>query len=282
MRTAKLLVTGGAGFIGSHLVDRLLGAGAEVCVVDDFNDYYDPAKKRANVAAHLQHPRYRLVEADIRDGARMAELVALVRTRVHRAPGRARGRAPVAGRSAAVRDHQRDRARCTCSRPRATRKVPKFVFASSSSVYGLNDKVAVRRGRCAVCGRPRPTARPSSPARRCATTYSHLYGMPIVVAALLHGVRPAPAPRPGDPQVRRAHARGAGHRSSTATARPAATTPSSTTSSAACWRRSSSMRSGTRCSTSATPARSRSPSSSPRSSRCSASRRDRAPARAAG
>jgi UDP-glucuronate 4-epimerase len=63
----SVLVTGGAGFIGSHVVDRLLRSGADVTVVDDFNDFYDPALKRANVAPHAANPRFRLVEADICD-----------------------------------------------------------------------------------------------------------------------------------------------------------------------------------------------------------------------
>ena len=69
------LVTGGAGFIGSHLVEGLLRDGWQVTVVDNFDPYYPEAVKRRHIAAHLAHPRYRLVEADIRDGAKLGSLL---------------------------------------------------------------------------------------------------------------------------------------------------------------------------------------------------------------
>ena len=64
----RILITGGAGFIGSHLVDRLLNEGDwQISVVDDFNDFYDPALKRANVKRHESQTNYELFNADIRD-----------------------------------------------------------------------------------------------------------------------------------------------------------------------------------------------------------------------
>src|SRR4029077_20246722 len=80
---SHILVTGGAGFIGSHLTRRLLAPGGRGAVLDDFNDYYDPACKRQNVAALLgdghrdrYRDQYRLTEGDIRDEALVEGLFA--------------------------------------------------------------------------------------------------------------------------------------------------------------------------------------------------------------
>ena len=67
--SARFLVTGGAGFIGSHVVDRLVARGDDVVLIDDFNPYYDPAIKRANL-----NPAATVVEADFRDPAVWAGL----------------------------------------------------------------------------------------------------------------------------------------------------------------------------------------------------------------
>jgi len=59
------VVTGVAGFIGSHLATRLLAEGRDVVGIDCFTDYYDPARKRTNVASLIEHPRFRLAEVDL-------------------------------------------------------------------------------------------------------------------------------------------------------------------------------------------------------------------------
>jgi len=136
----NLLVTGGAGFIGSHLTDRRLSRGDRVTVLDDFNDFYDPAAKRRNVAPHLANPKFRLVEGDIRDGERVASLFR---------EGRFDAVAHLAAR-AGVRPSIREprlyeEVNCigtlTLLAAAVAQGRPRFVFASSSSVYGVNAKL---------------------------------------------------------------------------------------------------------------------------------------------
>ncbi|MBI5379076.1 MAG: GDP-mannose 4,6-dehydratase, partial [Nitrospirae bacterium] len=64
---ARSLVTGGAGFIGSHLCEALIAQGEEVVCLDNFDPFYDPAIKRQHLRSLLAHPRFQLVEGDIRD-----------------------------------------------------------------------------------------------------------------------------------------------------------------------------------------------------------------------
>ncbi len=141
---AHILVTGGAGFIGSHLTRRLLGRGERVTVLDDFNDFYDPARKRRNVAALAAEPaageRFALVEGDIRDGGLLDRIFAA---------GRFDAVIHLAAR-AGVRPSLREPilyedVNCigTLRLLEAARHhgPPRFVFGSSSSVYGINTKV---------------------------------------------------------------------------------------------------------------------------------------------
>jgi UDP-glucuronate 4-epimerase len=73
----QILITGGAGFIGSHLVERLLAEKTwRVSVVDDFNDFYSPELKRANVRPHLEEENYRLYEANICDANALRKVFA--------------------------------------------------------------------------------------------------------------------------------------------------------------------------------------------------------------
>jgi len=136
------LVTGGAGFIGSHLVDGLLADGWTVTVVDNFDPYYAESVKRLNIAAHLDHRAYRLLPVDLRDAPALH--AALDRP----LPGGARPEYTVivhlAGK-AGVRNSLLDPLGYQMTNVIGTqnllsyahqRKIRQFVFASSSSVYG--------------------------------------------------------------------------------------------------------------------------------------------------
>ena len=71
-----ILVTGGAGFVGSHFVEYLIGRShARVVCLDNYNDYYDPQLKRANITGFRGHPRVTVIEGDFCDGPAMRRLL---------------------------------------------------------------------------------------------------------------------------------------------------------------------------------------------------------------
>jgi UDP-glucuronate 4-epimerase len=175
-----ILVTGGAGFIGSHLVEMLLARSDEsILCLDDFNPFYDPAIKRANVARFSGHRRVRVIEGTFCDAAAMHRLFAKfgVRRVLH------------LGAQAGVRPSVADPFRYeqvnvagTLALLEAARAYPveRFVLASSSTVYG--------RGAVAPFREDAPLGPPLSPygatkqaAEIMAQTYRDLHGVPIVV-----------------------------------------------------------------------------------------------------
>jgi UDP-glucuronate 4-epimerase len=136
------LVTGAAGFIGSHLVDRLLKQGWNVAGIDNFDPFYPREVKEAHIQAHFEHPHYRLLEIDIRDVAALREGVAPDANGfdviVHLA-----ARAGVRPSILDPIGYQEVNVRGTQNMLELARewRVPQFVFASSSSVYGINPRV---------------------------------------------------------------------------------------------------------------------------------------------
>jgi UDP-glucuronate 4-epimerase len=78
----RVLITGAAGFIGSHLAERLLDRGDHVIAIDEFNDYYDPAVKRSNIAGAMTNARFSLHVLDVRDRDRLFEVFALAKADV--------------------------------------------------------------------------------------------------------------------------------------------------------------------------------------------------------
>jgi UDP-glucuronate 4-epimerase len=175
----SILITGGAGFIGSHLVDRLLSEGDwQVSVVDDFNNFYEPAIKRENVEIHKKNPNYRLFEADIRDKPALDKVFesAHFQSIVHlaaRAGVRPSLQQPLLYAETNINGTMN---LLELAREHGTKQ---FVFGSSSSVYGINAKVPFNEDD--------PIRQPISPyaatkagAELLCHTYSHLYGMRCV------------------------------------------------------------------------------------------------------
>ncbi len=171
----SILVTGGAGFIGSHLVDRLLADGERVTAIDNFNDFYSPAIKRVNIVAHSRSADYHLVEGDLRDAAlvhkafaegkfdRVVHLAAMAGVRPSIQNPNLYHEVNLIG-TGNVLDAVR------------TFRVPHLVFASSSSVYGNNEKVPFSE--------TDPVDHPISPyaatkkaGELMCYTYHHLYGI---------------------------------------------------------------------------------------------------------
>ncbi len=134
-------MTGGAGFIGSHLADRLLGEnGWKVTVVDDLNDFYSPDIKRANIAKQLTHENYEFVEADIRDTAAMERLFAGSSFDVIAHLAARAGVRPSLCQPKLYADTNITGTLNLLEQARI-HGVKQFVFASSSSVYGVNCKM---------------------------------------------------------------------------------------------------------------------------------------------
>ncbi len=193
--TQHILVTGGAGFIGSHLVRRLLGRGDRVTVLDDFNDFYDPARKRDNVAATRRGPggdRFALVEGDIRDAALVDGLFAR---------GRFDGVVHLAAR-AGVRPSLREPVLYEDVNCIGTLRLLEaarhhgpevFLFGSSSSVYGINSKVPFSEAD--EVNQPiSPYATTKRAGELLGYNYHHLYGMRVACLRFFTVYGPAQRP----------------------------------------------------------------------------------------
>jgi UDP-glucuronate 4-epimerase len=172
-----VLVTGGAGFIGSHLVDSLMRDGYTVTVLDNFDRFYDRALKERNVEVHRANPRWRLVEGDLRDlGGVRHQLAGPFSSIVHLAAK--------AGVRPSIEDplgYQDVNVRGTQHLLEFAREqgVPHFVFASSSSVYGVNPRVPWSEEDHVL--RPiSPYASTKVSGELLGHVYSHLYGLRFI------------------------------------------------------------------------------------------------------
>jgi len=169
----KILVTGGAGFIASHLCEALLSEGAEITIIDDFNNYYDPTIKEANIGNFRD--RITVVQGDIRDQPLIKSLFAGTRfDKVYHFAARAGVRPSIADPRLYVSTNIDG----TLNLLEGCRKtgVKHFVFASSSSVYGVNQKVPFAEDDL-IQRTISPYAATKLASEQLCSNYSHLYGI---------------------------------------------------------------------------------------------------------
>jgi UDP-glucuronate 4-epimerase len=174
---SRILITGGAGFIGSHLCEKLLAEGREVVMVDNFNDYYDPDIKRRNIKEMLHNASFTLHEGDIRDADFIHGVFADVK------PEAVIHLAAMAGVRPSIEEpvyYYDVNMIGTAILLEAAVKNPveNFVFGSSSSVYGFHEKVPFSEAD--------PISTPASPyaatklaGEQLCYTYQHLHGIPV-------------------------------------------------------------------------------------------------------
>lgn len=175
MLPRSILITGGAGFIGSHAAAHFLREGWRVGILDNFNDFYDPAIKRRNIATLPSAPE--LFEGNIGDETAVQQAMESGwHTVLHLA-----ARAGVRPSIQSPRSYIETNITGTQQMLEAAVKagVKKFLFASSSSVYGAVDEVPFREDA--------PLRRTFSPyaatkvaGEQLCSTYAHLYKLPII------------------------------------------------------------------------------------------------------
>ncbi|MFC2154828.1 NAD-dependent epimerase/dehydratase family protein, partial [Candidatus Altiarchaeota archaeon] len=188
----KVLVTGGAGFIGSHLCERLLGKGLQLICLDDFNDFYDPGVKKENIKKCLDDENFILEETDLLDDEGIESLFQEYDfdVVVHLAA--------YAGVQPSIRNpplYSQVNITGTVNLLESCRKndVNHFILGSSSSVYGINNKIPFTEDD--------PVTQPISPyaaTKRAVEVfcfvYNHLYGINVSCLRLftVYGPRQRP------------------------------------------------------------------------------------------
>lgn len=177
---SAILVTGAAGFIGSHVAERLLIRGEEVVGVDDVNDFYPVSLKRENIKLLETFPRFRFIEADIADEPAMKEIFRDHKiARVGHLAGRAGVRPSI--REPLVYERANVRGTTVLLDLAAKSRVECFVLASSSSVYGNSKQIPFREEDSATDRPISPYAATKKACEVLAYTYHHLHGLPVNV-----------------------------------------------------------------------------------------------------
>jgi UDP-glucuronate 4-epimerase len=174
----RVLLTGGAGFIGSHVAEALLQRGVELMILDCLDEFYSPAWKRANLEDVRRAGKFEFADADICDGEPLRALFSKFRpdTLIHLA-----ARAGVRPSIEQPRLYERVNVSGTVNLLELCREfsVQKFIFGSSSSVYGVSSRAPFSEDEINL--RPiSPYAATKVAGEMLCYTYAHLTRMPIV------------------------------------------------------------------------------------------------------
>ena len=171
----KILITGGAGFIGAHLAQRLLSRGDRVVIIDNFNDYYDPQLKKDRMKSLLKGYDYTLYRGDIRNTKFLEKIFQAEKI------DKVMHLAAMAGVRSSLLDpilYEEVNVRGTLNLLEMARKykIKNFVYASSSSVYGNNAKVPFSE-KDSVDRPISPYAATKKATELLAHVYSHTFGL---------------------------------------------------------------------------------------------------------
>jgi len=172
----KIIVTGAAGFIGSHLVEQLLQQGKEVIGIDDFNDYYDPVLKRNNISHLLDSPGFQLIEGNIQF-LEWHLLLKNVEIIYHQA-AQAGVRASWGQNFPTYVERNINATQTLLEAAKYAKSLKKFIFASTSSIYGDADMLPTHEG---VCPQPiSPYGITKLAAEQLCSLYYKNFGIPFV------------------------------------------------------------------------------------------------------
>jgi UDP-glucuronate 4-epimerase len=186
----KILVTGGAGFIGSSLVDSLLSKGNEIIAIDSFDDFYPRDIKEANISESINNQSFKLIEGDIRNQDLVIEITKGIDVIVHLA-AKAGVRPSISNPS--LYQDVNERGTLNLLEAAKINKIKQFVFASSSSVYGVNENLPWTES-LNLFNLISPYAASKLSSEHMGHVYSHLYDIRFIALRLftVYGPRQRP------------------------------------------------------------------------------------------
>jgi len=173
----NITVTGGAGFIGSHLIDKLLSDGHTVINIDNFDPFYGKEIKKKNIENHFEHKNYSFYESDIRDKKRLDEIISdetdVIVHLAAKAGVRPSIEDPIGYQEVNVKGTQ------NMLEVAKEKGIKQFIFASSSSVYGNNPNVPWKEDD-SVLNPISPYASTKVSGELMGHVYSHLYNIRFI------------------------------------------------------------------------------------------------------